>query len=107
MLKEVPVNKIWVTDMGCFHCSPLKKFELEYVLSHVVRMSQRRGEWVEEFTTQEFIEGFNPIPINATERSLRAYFLELIRKGYLKFNQLTQKISVTEKFEDLCKQYVA
>lgn len=105
MLKDVPVYGIWLSQMGAFHDSELHKFDLEYVLSHIVRMSQQRGEWVTEFTEEEFLKDFNPEPICATSNNaLAAHFHQLINMKYLKYDRESRMISVTQKFANLCKE---
>ncbi len=106
MLRDVPLGSIWLTRFGTFQNSKLQNIKLEYILSHVVEMSQKKGEWVTEFTQDEYLEGFDPDPINITSNSeLSAYFHMLIRMGFFKFDQKTQKISITKKFAELCKEH--
>lgn len=108
MLKDVPVGKLWPCGLGCFHNSPLHNIELEYILSHVVVMSQRKGEWVTEFTQDEFLKDFNPDPIGeVSSQALTSHFFKLIKMGYLEYKSRDRKIAVTQKFENLCRAYAS
>lgn len=106
MLKNVPVNSISISRMGGFQNSKLQKFELEYILAHIVRMSQQKGEWVTEFTLQDFFSEFDPGPAFIQNmEEFRNHFQQLLKKGYLEPNEAAQTIKVTDKFAELCEEY--
>ena len=100
MLKDVPVNAIWVDKMGCFH-GKLHKFECEYILSHIVRMSQQRGEWITEFSVEEYLKDFNSKPLKG---GFPNYLNMLSNLGYLNLKASKRKIQITQKFEMLCAE---
>ena len=106
MLENVPVNSITISPMGGFKNSRLQNYESEYILAHIVRMSQNKGEWVTEFTLEEFFAQFDPTPaLLQTPEEFRYYFQQLLKKGYLKANIESQTVTVTEQFAELCKEY--
>lgn len=106
MLENVPVSSIRINCMGGFQNSELQNFEQEYILSHIVRMSQSRGQWVSEFTLDEFLDEFDPsIALIETEEKFQYYFQQLMEKGYLEVESNTGVIRVTEKFAKLCEKY--
>lgn len=106
MLENVSVNSIKIGDMGGFQNSKLQKYELEYILSHIVRMSQTKGKWITEFTLKEFIKDFNfARGMIFTPEQFSDYFAQLLEEGYLEFNEETQTAKVTKKFEKLCEEY--
>lgn len=106
LLKNVPVKSVIVSRMGGFQDSELQSYELEYILAHIVRMSQSKGEWISKFTLEEFFEDFDPTPIFVeSPEDFRYYLQQLLKKGYLKANVEAQTLSVTKKFAKLCKEY--
>lgn len=106
MLEGIPVDSIKISSMGGFQDSKLQSFELEYILSHIVRMSQKKGTWITEFTIEEFFEDFDPRPIFVTSPADFKYYLQkLLKKGYLAPNMEKNQLEVTKKFEKLCEEY--
>lgn len=106
MLENVPVSSVSISKMGGFQNSKLQKFELEYILAHIVRMSQQKGEWVTEFTLKDFFAEFDPTPaLIQSMEEFRDHFQQLLKRGYLEPNEEAQTIKVTDKFAELCEEY--
>lgn len=103
MLKNVPVTSVKVSSMGGFQGSELNKFELEYLLAHIVRMSQEKGEWVTRFTISEYLETFKPIPVIPVNY-FGLYFQMLLEKEYLVESD-PNTFEVTKKFAELCIKF--
>ena len=106
MLENVPVNSITISSMGGFQDSELQNYALEYILAHIVRMSQKKGEWVTEFTLEEFLDEFHPLPaLIQSPEEFEYHIQDLMKRGYLKGNSETHTVKVTKKFAKLCEKY--
>ena len=107
MFESLSVNAFKVSEFGGFQNSKLQHFEYEYFLSHFVRMSQKKGEWITECTLNEFLEDFNPGPIFVEDEEDFAILLrEIVGLGYIKVNVDKSTIRVTKKFEKFCWDYL-
>ena len=107
MFEKISVNSIMVSEFGGFQNSKLQHFEYEYFLSHFVRMSQKKGEWITECTLAEFMKDFDPVPILIYDEADFARLLkELVELGYIKINVHNRTIKVTKKFENFCFDYL-
>lgn len=107
MLENVPVNSVRISSLEKFRASELQNYEQgPIILSHIVRMSQEKGEWVTEFTLGDFFEKFAPPPmVLSDEEEFRHYFRKLLKAGYLEEDREAQTIKVTERFAELCERY--
>ena len=113
MLENVCVSSVPVSDLGGFTGSVLRNVQQEYILSHIVWLSQEKGEWITEFSFEEFLKDFrfhffHERPLNGSETVLdnfAFYFRKLLEAGYFETNDATQTFKVTEKFAQLCENH--
>lgn len=109
MLKNVAVNSVKLSNMEILRYSELQDFEQEYILSHIVRMSQEKGEWITQFTIKEYFKSFNPkkFGILRAVAKFNEHCRDLEKQGYLVIGvENPIVIKVTEKFAKLCEMNV-
>lgn len=112
MLENVNVNSIKIDDrMGAFVNSELQSIEKEMILTHFVRLSQERGEWVIEISFNDFVANFIGLSYFRETEVFCSYFFALEKDGYLTIESKEESgndiLRVTEKFAELCEKYAA
>lgn len=112
MLENVNVNSIKIDNRkGAFVDSGLQSTDKELILTHFVRLSQEKGEWVTEISFEDFVSKFMELYCCREAEVFCSYFFALEKDGYLtidcKEGRGKDILKVTEKFAELCEKYAA
>lgn len=103
---EIPVSSVKLDKKSGFDKSQIQKPQMRLIIKHIVEMSKKKGEWIYDFSMDEFLEDFKPNPMSfPCTTSIWNYMMELQLDGYIKFNAQVKTIHITKRFENLCKEF--
>jgi hypothetical protein len=103
--------------LGYFHSTELNSAEQELLLSRIVFLSLKKGEWLLEFTANDICQSFKdlkpPVQLNMYSVEAFEYHLwQLINKGYFeKPGSASEELHYgdtlkpTDKFFVFCSKY--
>ena len=75
------------------------------MITHIIEMSKKSGEWIYEFSMDEFLKDFKPNPLSFPYKfSIWSYMLQLQLEGYVRISSDEKSIHITKKFEKLCEE---
>lgn len=103
--------------LGYFHSTELNNAEQEFLVSRIVFLSLKKGEWLLEFTANDICQSFRglkpPVQLNMYSGKVFEYHLwQLIDKGYFQkpasdVEELHygDTLKLTDKFFEFCSKY--
>lgn len=111
MLENVNVHSIIIDEhRRAFANSELQDIKKESILTHFVRLSQEKGEWITEVSLRKFAKTFTADDFTfGGARDFCVCVYALKDAGYLTIveDKNGDILKVTEKFAELCEKYAA